>query len=78
MPRRNTIAIVLGAVSTTLVALWLLTERDPPAWPALVLALAGVVLIARTYRREGWSRSSALALVLCGLPWVLVILGRYV
>jgi hypothetical protein len=75
VPRGNTFAIGLGVVSTTLVALWLLTERDPPVWPALLLALAGLLLVALTHRRHGWSRSSTVALVLCMLPWVLRIAG---
>jgi hypothetical protein len=78
VPRANAFAGALGAVATILVAGWLLTERDPPVFPALILALVGNLLVAVTYRRIGWSRSSTLALILCLLPWALRIGGEYV
>jgi hypothetical protein len=70
--------MVLGFGSTIWVAGWLLTERDPPVWPALILALVGILLVALTHRHKGWSRSSTLALILCLLPWALRIGGAYV
>jgi hypothetical protein len=75
VPRGNTSAIVLGVVSSTWVALWLLSERDPPVWPALLLALAGLLLVALTHRRHGWSWSSSVALILCTMPLALRIGG---